>query len=375
MRSERAAVTTLFFVNGAIFSSFFARLPAIKADLGASDGQLGLALFAATVALVIAQPLAGALAQRFGARGPALAGAFGTGVGLPLAAHVPSVGLLALTLFAAFFSNGVLDVAINVEGVAVERRLGRRVLSSMHAAFSFGAMAGAGGGALAAAAGLEPEAHLAVVAVATLAVAVVAGCGVPPNPPVASRGPSFARPSVPLLALGAAAFCVLLAEGSVTDWSAIFLSDEAGAGEAVAALGLAAFSLVMAIGRLGGDGLAERFGARPVVRCGGMLAAVGLALALATAEPAPSIIGFGLMGAGLSATFPLIVAAAARTEGLEEAPAIAAVSGLGYVGFIAGPATIGALSDAAGLRSALLPVVALCLLTVVLAGRLGRSPG
>ncbi len=106
-----------------------------------------------------------------------------------------------------------------------------------------------------------------------------------------------------------------------------------------------------------------------------MLAAVGLALALATAEPAPSILGFGLMGAGLSTTFPLIVAAAARTEGLEEAPAIAAMSGLGYVGFIAGPATIGALSDAAGLRSALLPVVALCLLTVVLAGRLGRSPG
>ncbi|MEK6228614.1 MAG: MFS transporter [Actinomycetota bacterium] len=372
MRTERAAVTSLFFVNGAMFSSFFARLPAIKAELEATDGQLGLALFAATVALVIAQPLAGALAQRFGARGPALAGAFGSGAGLPLAALVPSVGLLALTLFAAFFSNGVLDVAINVEGVAVERRLGRRVLSSMHAAFSFGAMAGAGGGALAAAAGLEPEAHLAVVAVVTLGVAVVAGRGLAPNPPAGPRGPSFARPSVALLALGAAAFCVLLAEGSVTDWSAVFLSDEAGAGEAVAALGLAVFSLLMATGRLGGDGLAERFGARTVVRCGGLLAAAGLALALATAEPAPSILGFGLMGAGLSATFPLIVAAAARTEGLEEAPAIAAVSGLGYVGLMAGPATIGALSDAAGLRSALLLVVALSLLAAVLAGRLGR---
>jgi len=375
MRSERAAVTTLFFVNGAIFSSFFARLPAIKNELDASDGQLGLALFCATLALLLAQPLAGALVARFGAFRPALAGAVGDAALLPLAALAPSVGLLALVLFFISFSNGVLDVASNVEGVAVEGRLGRRVLSSMHAAFSFGALAGAGGGSLAAAMGLEPEAHFSVVALVMLGAVGVAGRGLPRNPPSAPDGPSFARPSVPLLALGAAAFCVLLAEGSVTDWSAIFLSDEAGAGEAVAAIGLAAFSLVMAIGRLGGDGLAERFGARPVVRCGGMLAAVGLALALATAEPAPSILGFGLMGAGLSTTFPLIVAAAARTEGLEEAPAIAAVSGLGYVGFIAGPATIGALSDAAGLRSALLPVVALCLLTVVLAGRLGRSPG
>ena len=369
MGAERTAVTTLFFVNGAIFSSFFARLPAIKEDLGASDGQLGLALFAATLALVIAQPLAGALIQRFGARRPALIGVLGYGAGLPVAAVVPSVGLLALVLFALSFSNGLLDVAINVEGVAVERRLGRRVLSSMHAAFSLGAMAGAGGGALAAAVGMEPGAHLAVAALVTLAVAVVAVRGFPPNPPEVSRGPAFARPSVALVALGAAAFCVLLAEGSVTDWSAIFLSDETGAAEAVAALGLAVFSLVMAVGRLSGDALAERFGGRAVVRCGGLLAAAGLALALTTADPAPSIFGFGLMGAGLSATFPLIVAAAARTEGLEEAPAIAAVSGLGYVGFMVGPATIGALSDTVGLRSALLLVVASCLVAATLAGR------
>jgi MFS family permease len=372
MRSERVAVTTLFYVNGAIFSSFFARLPAVKGNLGATDGQLGLALFAATLALVIAQPLAGALVQRFGARGPALAGAVGYAAGLPVAALAPSVALLAATLFAISFSNGLLDVAINVEGVAVEGRLGRRVLSSMHAAFSFGAMTGAGGGALAAAAGMEPEAHLALVAAVSLAAAFAAAGGLAADRPAGPRGPSFARPSRTLLALGAAAFCVLLAEGSVTDWSAVFLADEAGAGEALAATGLAVFSLLMATGRLGGDALAERFGARAVVRTGGLLAAAGLTVALVTAEPAPSIVGFGLMGAGLSATFPLIVAAAARTEGVQEAPAIAAVSGLGYVGLMAGPATIGVLSDGAGLRSALALVVALCLVAAVLARRLDR---
>ena len=186
-------------------------------------------------------------------------------------------------------------------------------------------------------------------------------------------GPAFARPSRALLALGAAAFCVLLAEGSVTDWSAVFLNDEAGASEALAAAGLAVFSLAMALGRLAGDGLAERFGAAAVVRVGSLLAAGGLAAGLAFAAPAAAIAGFTLMGAGLSGAFPLIVGAAARAGGEAEAPAIAAVSGAGYVGLMAGPATIGLLSEAASLRAALILVVALCIVCAGLARMVDRG--
>ncbi len=114
--SARAAVTTLFFLNGVVFSSFFARLPAIKADLGASDGQLGIALFLATAGLVVAQPLAGALVVRRGGPAAALVGTLGYALGLPLAALAPSVALLAAVLFCMGLTNGVLDVAINVEG-------------------------------------------------------------------------------------------------------------------------------------------------------------------------------------------------------------------------------------------------------------------
>ncbi len=120
--SERAAVTLLFFLNGAIFSSFFARLPAIKADLGASDGELGVALFFATGGLVVAQPLAGMLSARLGAKWPGLGGLALYALGLPAAAAAPSVAALAGVLFLMGLANGVLDVAINVEGVAVERR-------------------------------------------------------------------------------------------------------------------------------------------------------------------------------------------------------------------------------------------------------------
>ena len=364
-------MTVLFFLNGAIFSSFFARLPAIKDALGASDGQLGLVLFLATAGLALAQPLAGLIVARRGARAAAVVGTVLYAAGLALAAQAPSLAALAAVLFAMGVANGVLDVAINVIGVNVERARCRRMLSSMHAAFSFGAMAGAGGGALAAAAGIGPESHLAGAAAVACVVAAASLRGLPRRTTV-TGGAALARPSRALLALGAAAFCVLLAEGSVTDWSAVYLDDEAHAGEALAAAGLAAFSLFMALGRLIADRLTERHGPVAVVRLGGVLAASGLALALAAAEPVPGIAGFALMGAGLAGAFPLIVSAAARAGGDAEAPAIAAVSGAGYVGLMAGPATIGLISEAVGLRLALLVVVALCLGAALLARAVGR---
>ena len=161
---------------------------------------------------------------------------------------------------------------------------------------------------------------------------------------------------------------MLLAEGSVTDWSAVYLNEGTGASEGLAAAGLAVFSLTMAIGRLAGDRTAERFSAPVVIRVGTLLAAAGLGLGLAVAEPATGIAGYALMGIGLSACFPLVIAASARGSGDAEAASIAMVSGAGYVGLTAGPATIGLLSDAAGLRQALLLVVALALVASALAG-------
>lgn len=372
--SDRAAATLLFFLNGALFSSFVARLPAIKAALGASDGQLGIALVFATGGLVVAQPMAGALSARRGARVPALAGLVVCAVGLPIAAAMPSVAALAAVLFAMGVANGVCDVAMNVEGAAVERRGDRRVLASMHAAFSFGVMAGAAVGGLAAAADIDVRAHLVVVAAALLGGAVVASTGLPRATPDAAGGRSFARPTRTLLAFGLVAFCVLLAEGSVTDWSAIYLNDTVGTSEGLAAGGLAVFSACMAVGRLAGDGMAERFGTVVVIRGGGLLAATGLSIGLLVAHPAPAIAGYAVMGIGLAAAFPLLVAITARQADGDEAAAIAAVSGAGYIGLSAGPALIGLLSDASSLRLALVLVVGLLVLSSALGGAARKRP-
>ena len=164
---------------------------------------------------------------------------------------------------------------MNVEGVAVERRRGRRVLSSMHAAFSFGGMTGAGLGGLAAAAGLDAEVHLAVVAGADAGRRGGGGHGAARAAPRRAEGPRRScGPTARLALLGAVAFCVLLAEGSVTDWSAVYLNEGTGASEGLAAAGLAVFSLTMAIGRLAGDRTAERFSA-PVGDPGGHAAGRG----------------------------------------------------------------------------------------------------
>ena len=307
------------------------------------------------------------LATRLGARGPALWALAAYAAGLPLVAAAPSVMALAAVLFAMGLANGILDVAMNVEGVAVERRGGRRVLGSMHAAFSFGGMAGAGLGGGAAAAGMGPEMHLTLVAAVVLVGAAVATAGLPATCPVRCAEQPFGRPSRRLVLLAAVGFCVLLGEGSVADWSAVYLNEGTGASEGLAAAGLAVFSLAMAFGvrrRQGGRG-GER---AVVIRTGALLAAAGLGMGLVVTEPAAGIAGYAVMGVGLSACFPLVLAAAAQGSENAEAASIAVVSGAGYIGLTVVPAMIGVLSDAAGLRQALLLVVALALVASALAG-------
>jgi predicted MFS family arabinose efflux permease len=372
MRRDRAAVTAIFFLNGAVFASWYSRLPSIQDKLDIGPAALGLALLGAPLGLLIAQPLAGALAATVGSRrlvnaAPLLLAAV---VAPGLAVDGITLGLATLVVGAA---NGALDVSMNVEGLAVERAGDKRIFNSLHAAFSFGALAGAALGGLAAAAGLEPLPHLAIVAGVGAAAARLASRGLPAGEaPPPARGPRFARPSRRLAALGAIAFCALLAEGAVFDWSGIFMRREAGAALGLAPVALAAFNLAMGFGRLSADSLAERAGSVRLGRAGALLAAAGLGAALATVAPAASIAGFAVMGAGLAALFPLAVRAAGYDASIS-GPAVAAVSGLGYTGFLTGPPVIGVLAGGLGLAGALAVVCGLLLLAAALAGELSAE--
>jgi MFS family permease len=370
--SARAAVTTVFFLNGAVFSAWYARLPAIQDDIGLGPGALGVALLGAPAGLLAAQPLVGAFVARRGSRAVVAASAlYMPAVVLPALAFDTVSLLVAVTAVGAV--NGTLDIAMNAQGLAVERAGTRRIFNSLHASFSFGALAGAALAGAVAALGVAPLAHLVGVAlIGGAAAAAVAPHLLGDEGAADTRAPMLARPSGRLVALGVIAFCALLAEGAVFDWSGIYLATEAAAPAGIAPLGLAAFSLSMGIGRLAADPATERAGSPQVAAGGAASAALGLGLALALTTPAGALLGFAIMGLGLSGVFPLALRASGL-EGPSAAPGLAAVSTVGYAGFLLGPPVIGLLAEATSLRAALLLVCTLCVLAAALAGHVREA--
>lgn len=368
----RTAVTAVFFLNGASFSSWYSRLPAIQDRLDLGPGAVGLALLGAPLGLLIAQPAVGALIARHGSRPLVAAAPVWLG-----AVFLPALATNVITLFIAVTlvgaANGTLDISMNAQGLAVERAADRRLFSSLHAAFSFGALTGAGLAALVAGLGVPPLAHLVGTAVIAAAAALVVVRGLLPDPPGGEEpGPLLARPNRRLALFGVIAFCVLLAEGAVFDWSGIYLSTDQRAGPAYAPLGLAAFSLTMGIGRLLADPAADRFGEASVARGGALTGALGIGLALVPGSVTLSIVGFAVLGLGLAGVFPLTLRAAARNPATA-GPDLAAVSTFGYLGLFLGPPTIGLLAELTSLRAALLLVCAACVMAAALASRISAG--
>jgi MFS family permease len=225
MRRSRVAIALFFFGDGLLLGSWASRIPAVQAQTGLTNTQLGMALFASSLGALMAMPIAGRTCERVGSRIVTIAGLVVTSAalfGASLAGGFASLGFALLGFGVGF---GSVNVAANAQGVALERAYGRRILSSFHAAFSAGGLLGAGSGALAAGLGAEPRVHLGVLSLAITVSAIAAG----PRllaPAAGDTAPTrtLARPPRALLVLGAAGFCTLLAEGSAADWSAAYLS-------------------------------------------------------------------------------------------------------------------------------------------------------
>ncbi len=374
LQRARVAVTAIFALNGVIFGSWAARIPAVQDRLDLGEGALGLALGAIAVGALLAMPVSGGLSTRVGSARATRIGIFACCAVVAVVALAPTLAVLVAGTFLLGAANGWLDIAMNAQGTTVERRAGRLVLSSLHAAFSAGGLAGALSGALFAGAGVDVRVHLALVGAVAAVLAVAATRNLlPGGADAATEGPAFARPSRALLALGVLAFCGLLAEGAAADWSGVYLEDELGASAGVAPLAFAAFSATMTLGRLFGDRLAAALGPVRLLRACGTIGAAGLGGALIVAEPAAALVGFAMLGAGLSVIVPLVFRAAAQAPGLAAGPALAAVSTMGYTGFLAGPPLIGALAELTSLPTALVLVAALTAATVALAGATRRG--
>jgi MFS family permease len=373
-RWSREAVAVFFFINGAVLASWVPHIPAIKSRHLMSDGQLGLVLLSMAAGSVLALPVAGWIVGRLGSRVMTAAAGVALCLVLPLPVASPSVAMLSVSLALLGACNGLLDVAMNAQAADVEQRVGRPIMSSFHALFSLGGVAGAllAGGAMAV--GIGDVTHVGVSAVIALSAAVVALPGlVRPRAAHDRAGPSVARPSGILLTLGILALLGLLAEGAMADWSAVYLHDTLGSSPSVAAVGFAAFSLAMAAGRFTGDALVGRLGPRRVLRGSSALAAGGLGAALLLGHPAIGVVGCALVGLGIANIIPVLFSAAARMPGVPPGRALAAVATTGYLGFLAGPPLIGVVAEAAGLATGLGLVSAACAFVALKAGALPEA--
>jgi hypothetical protein len=284
---------------------------------------------------------------------------FFAALALPLVAPALPALVGALLLLGA--GNGALDVAMNAQALAVERRWPRPIMSSFHGMWSAGGVAGAGLAALALALGVSPAAHAALAVAGFGGLAAFASTMLL-GPAADVRGDErrFARPGGALIGLGAIAFAALFAEGAMGDWSAVYLRQALGTSGAIAALGFAAVSSTMMLGRFAGDAVVARVGSERLVRMTAGGAALAFGTALVLAHPGPALVGFACVGAGLANLVPIVFRAAGALPGVAASEGIAAVGTAGYVGFLAGPPLIGLTAEVATLPGALgLVVVAL----------------
>ena len=357
VRAYRAAIGAYFLTVGLIVGSWVTRIPEIQATLQLRDGMLGLVLLMSAVGALISMPLAGRLAPRLGTRRLARI----TGVLIcavcPFIALAPGPATLMLALAVYGASSGSVCVASNALAVHVEGLAGRPILSAFHGLFSLGCLLGASAASGLAALGVGPLASLVGAAALLMGVVLIAGRWLP-EAPLAPATEGLSAPPRALLILGALAFLGLVGEGAMGDWSAVYLKRSLATTESLAALGFAAFSLGMTGGRFAGDRLAHTLGDAGLLRGGAALAAFGLGGALLLAHPAAAIVGFALVGLGLSNAVPILYRAAARVPGVAPVAGIATASTIGYLGFLAGPPAIGLASEFASLPVALALVVA-----------------
>ena len=366
-RLEQMSTRIAFFIAGFGLAAWAPLVPYAKARAGLDEATLGLLLLCLGAGSILAMPISGLLATRFGCRRVLVVGTILICLSLPLLATASTLPLLIATLFMFGAGLGAVDSTVNLQAVIVERASGRHMMSGFHGLFSFGGIAGAAGVSALLALGLSPLWAIAAVIVLILAALAKAAPHLLPYGSESS-GPAFAVPHGVVLFIGVLCFIVFLAEGAMLDWSAVFLTTEKSLGEAYAGLGYAAFALTMTVGRLLGDTIVRRLGARRVIILGGLFAALGMALATLAPNWELSLLGYALVGVGCSNIVPVLYTAVGKQTVMPESIAVPAITTLGYAGILAGPAAIGFIAHASSLSLAFLLITAL-LLGVAISGR------
>lgn len=364
-RREQMATRALFFVAGFASAAWAALVPFAKLNTGVNDGVLGLLLLCLGGGALVAMPLTGVLTTRFGCRPVMTVSVILLSITLPLLAVIDHTGLLALALIIFGMGIGITDCAMNIQAIIVEKAAPKPMMSGFHGFYSVGGIAGAGamsGFMLAGMGALQAAAAVTAICLLLLALSYkgLLDYAWP------SEGPAFAVPRGAVLLIGVICFATFLAEGSVLDWSAVFLTEYRHVPESMGGLGFACFAVLMSLGRLTGDKIVAVLGRPQVVLWGALLAAGGLLLSVLSDNWLLALTGYGLIGLGCANVVPVMFSAIGRQTSMPQAVAVPAVTTLGYLGILAGPASVGLIAYRFTLPAALLAVVALLLLVALL---------
>ncbi len=373
------AVYAVFILSGFAFASWASRIPSIRDALQLSPSSLGLVLLAIAAGSVLSMPMAGLVVRRIGTARTVGAMSLVAAAGLATVGLGQQVGVIPVVvgLFAFGVGNGTWDVAMNVEGSAVERALGKAIMPRFHAGFSIGTVAGALLGAAMVAVGVPTSVHLVAVAAIVAVVGQVAVRDFLPDPPEEAgggggRSPLAAWTERRTILIGVFVFAAAFTEGTGNDWLAVAIIDGYGVSAALATLTFALFLAAMTLGRWFGPGLIDRHGRVLIVRLFGLLALVGLALIIWSSEFAIAMAGAVLWGLGVALGFPVGMSAAGD-EPEHAAARVSVVATMGYVAFLAGPPLIGFLGEQTGTLRALTLTGGLVAIGLLLSGVL-REP-
>jgi MFS family permease len=372
---DRRAVSVAFLAFGAVSGSWVPRLPALKDHLHLSDGQVGYSLLAFSLGAVIGAAAARTVLRR-GARAWVRGGTIAFCIALLGPALAGTFALLFGSLLLLGMCAGFIDMLENAQAAELERVAGRPLLNGFHGFWSLGALAGAVFAGGAAYVGMGPLAQFAIAAIVAAGASAVF---LRELPDTRSGAPRTAHGPTPrfwltgfVVAVAAISFCSILVEGGTADWSPLYLKELSHASPGIAAGGFAAFALAATLVRFRADRLTAHTSPTTVARLGGLIAALGLVLAIAVPALPGAITGFALVGVGTAVMVPLAFSAGANLGA--SGTALALVMAAGYAGSVAGPAMIGNVADRFGLRVALgIPLVA-AIAIIALAGSLNPSP-
>ena len=365
----RIAVKIAFFLNGFIYANWVSRLPRIQELYAADNGTIGVVLLAMSLGAVAAMPFTGWVIIQQGSRRITVFSIIVYCALVPLIPYMPGIVALAGLYLVMGVATGMLDVAMNAQAVMVEQLYQKPIMTSFHALFSIGMALGAWSGALFADLQMDLAKHFLTVVSVSLLAAFWAGRHFVKDAPEATQrheGPLFRIPNKALISIGVIAFCCMLGEGAMADWTVNYMENVAGASETLAPIALSGFATAMTVGRIFGDAIRVKLGDAMLIITGGALATIGLSIALILPHALISIIGFFMVGIGLSTIVPIAYSIAGSTRGLPSGVGLAMVTTVGYTGFLFGPPIIGFIADASNLRVGLLLVLILFILMTVL---------